>query len=388
MPPARDVNVKLRAIFDDAGLAPRTRVGFGAALSWGAAVGLAMSTQLLFQPFIWRHYAWDEVLDGWLALAGERLAVTSAIALALAAVSRVATPSRARQPLLWRAALLAAAILFGALAGEALLLLVEPRAAASTHGIAVLTRIGQWAMLAGSISSLWYLWCRNSVDSSAAQAAELRRIAIDRQVMQARLQALRSQIEPHFLFNTLATVRRLHRTEHDKGAQLLVHFLEYLRSALPERPGERRTLGQEIDLVQAYLGIVAVRMAGRLTLAFAVPAALRAVEFPALTVATLVENAIKHGIGPSPQGGEIAVRARLEGEVLEVVVADTGVGFSPNTIGGVGIGLANIRWRLAALYGNHGSLVLGANVPSGVCATMRVPTGTATAAPRRRGGKR
>ena len=139
------------------------------------------------------------------------------------------------------------------------------------------------------------------------QATELRRAQMERQIAQSRLQMLRSQIEPHFLFNTLATVRRLHHTEPAQGAQLLTHFLDYLRLTLPTLHDEGATLGQEIDLVQAYLGVVAVRMSGRLQVSFEVSDELRACEFPALSIATLVENAVKHGIAPAPEGGAIQV---------------------------------------------------------------------------------
>jgi hypothetical protein len=336
------------------------------ALGCGAVVAAAMSTQLLVQPFVWRNFPWDEVLQAWLELTGQRLAVALPIAALIALASRAPAQSA-----LARAALLVAAILAGALAGEAALVLAgsldAPPGAAP-----VLARAAQWALLALSIAALYYLWRRSGMLRAQAQGTELRRARGERELMQAQLQALRSQIEPHFLFNTLATLRRLHQTEPQQGARLLAHFLDYLASTLPRRHQGHGTLGEEVDLVRAYLGMIEVRMAGRLRIELDVPAALHACEFPALTLATLVENAVKHGIGPAPEGGVISVQARrLADARLEVVVADTGVGFSGS--GGSGVGLANIRSRLQTLYGAAGALALAANAPRGVRATMRLP---------------
>jgi Histidine kinase len=337
-----------------------------AALGCGAVVAIAMSTQLLFQPFVWRNFEWDAVLQAWFELAGQRLAV----ALPIAALIALASRRRVRSTLA-RAALLVAVILAGALAGETALVLAgsldAPPGAAS-----VVARAAQWVMLALSIAALYYLWRRGATLREQAQATALHRARSERELVQAQLQALRSQIEPHFLFNTLATLRRLHQTEPQQGARLLAHFLDYLASTLPQRHRGHGTLGEEVDLVRAYLGMIEVRMAGRLRIELDVPAALHAFEFPPLTLATLVENAVKHGIGPRPEGGAITVQARRSSPTqLEVVVADTGVGFTGQ--GGGGVGLANIRSRLQTLYGAAGSLALAANTPSGVRATMRLP---------------
>jgi signal transduction histidine kinase len=337
------------------------------ALACGAVVAIAMSTQLLFQPFVWRNFEWDEVLQAWLELAGQRLAV----ALPIAALIALASRARARAALA-RAALLVVAILIGALAGETTLVLAGSLAAPPGTA-SVVARAAQWSLLALSIAALYYLWRRGAALREQAQATERRRTRSERELVQAQLQALRSQIEPHFLFNTLATLRRLHQTEPQQGTRLLAHFLDYLASTLPQRQQGRGTLGEEVDLVRAYLGMIEVRMAGRLRVELDVPAALHACEFPALMLATLIENAVKHGIGPAPDGGAITVQARrLSDSQLEIVVADTGVGFSGSS-GGSGVGLANIRSRLQTLYGAAGALALAANTPRGVRATMCVP---------------
>ncbi len=334
---------------------------------WGALVALAMSTQLLFQPFVWRHWPWDEVVSAWLDLAGHRLAVALAIAAAVALALHV--PARTATA---RAVLLAGAVALGAVAGESALVMAGSLEA-PPDAASVLVRVLQWAMLSASLAGVFLLWHRTTSMQAEAQALELRKVGAERQIVQARLQALRSQIEPHFLFNTLATVRRLQHTGQGDGARLLSHFLDYLRCTLPDSQQTGSTLGKEVDLVRAYLAVVAVRMDGRLNVAFDVPAALCACEFPPLAAATLVENAIKHGIAPSPQGGAILVQARATDARLEVVVADTGVGFPVASTGGSGIGLANIRARLQTLYGAAGSLQLAANHNGGVRASIRLP---------------
>jgi len=324
-----------------------------------------MSIQFLFQPFVWRNWPVDEVLLGWVDIARDRVVVALMIALALVGIGRL--PAR---HLTSRALMLAGAIVAGALIGE-LILLAGGALEAADHLRLLVARVVRWSAVAGSVAAMFYVWRRVSDARSAAQAVELRRLQIERQIAQARLQVLRSQIEPHFLFNTLATVRRLQHTERAQGSRLLANFLDYLRRTLPALQAERTTLGQEIDLVQAYLGVVEVRMSGRLQTSFAVPAALRACELPPFSIATLVENAVKHGIAPSPLGGMVHVEARRIGDALEVTVADTGVGFSGSA--GTGIGLANIRARLRTLYGSGGRLSVESNVPSGVRARMHLP---------------
>ena len=334
-------------------------------LPWAVLIAVAMSTQFLFQPFVWRNRPVDEVMLGWVEVIRDRVVVALSIALALVLGGRA--PVRT---LGMRSLVLVAAIVFGATAGE-LVLVAFDAPGAPGDARSVFGRALRWSVVAGSVAAMFFIWQRTADARAAMQATELRRAQMERQIAQSRLQMLRSQIEPHFLFNTLATVRRLHHTEPAQGAQLLTHFLDYLRLTLPTLHDEGATLGQEIDLVQAYLGVVAVRMSGRLQVSFEVPDELRACEFPALSIATLVENAVKHGIAPAPAGGAIRVQARRIGATLEVSVADTGIGFSGS--GGSGIGLANIRARLHTLYGDAGVLTLEANEPNGVRACIRLP---------------
>jgi two-component sensor histidine kinase len=201
--------------------------------------------------------------------------------------------------------------------------------------------------------------------------ARLARVAIERQMAESRLQLLQAQIEPHFLFNSLASVKRLHEKEPGGGRALLRNLGDYLRAA--GSAGERREvrLGDEIVLARSFLSIFQVRMGERLRVRIEVPANLESALIPPLMVGTLTENAIKHGIGPRATGGTVVFAARSAEGILEVEVADDGVGFRART--GYGVGLANTRARLETLYGREGSLELVANGGGGVTATIRIP---------------
>jgi sensor histidine kinase YesM len=209
----------------------------------------------------------------------------------------------------------------------------------------------------------------------AVRAASLQ-AALERQVLEARLKLMQAQIEPHFLFNTLATVQHLVNTDAALANRVLASLIRYLRAALPDIRGADSTLAREAELVRAYLEIHAVRMGQRLTFNIDIPVEHARAALPPMMLLTLVENAIKHGIDPSPHGGHIsmvAVRddARQEAVSLIVRVADTGVGIGASSASGVG--LANIRTRLTALFGQTASLTLAENTPQGVIAELRVP---------------
>lgn len=214
-------------------------------------------------------------------------------------------------------------------------------------------------------------------DARAAQAeATAEREALSRQLAQAQLKALQAQIEPHFLFNTLASVDYLIETDPKRASEMQRHLIQYLRAALPQMRGNESWLGREVDLVRAYLEILKVRMEERLRFAVDVPEGLRSAEFPPMMLQSLVENAIRHGVEPKPEGGEVRVSAAVIDGQLEVAVSDSGVGLtaggSPGVPGG-GLGLANIRERLARLYPEHASFELQPLQPGGVAARIRVP---------------
>lgn len=202
---------------------------------------------------------------------------------------------------------------------------------------------------------------------------------INRQITEAKLQALQAQVEPHFLYNTLANVQALTEVEPAAAHKMVGHLIQYLRAALPKMRENTSTVGQEIELVRAYLNILKMRMGERLEFDIDVPVELQTLAFPPLMLPSLVENAIKHGLEPQRTGGHIQITAKTEGSKLLLAVQDTGRGFSEqDTIAGGGVGLANIRERLAALYGDSAKLTLEENRPQGVIAMIEIPTQATT----------
>ena len=201
-----------------------------------------------------------------------------------------------------------------------------------------------------------------------------------RQLAEARLMVMRAQVEPHFLFNTLAHVQALQEIDPPQAGVMLERLISYLRAAMPTMREATSTLGREIEVVRAYLDLLKIRMGDRLRSVINVPVELNHISLPPTMIATLVENAIKHGLEPKQEGGTIAINVRVlpgvngAADTLEVLVADDGLGLGGAETGGTGIGLANTRERLNMLYGGAGELVVEANAPSGVRAILRVPT--------------
>ena len=193
---------------------------------------------------------------------------------------------------------------------------------------------------------------------------------------------LEAQVEPHFIFNTLANMRRLARTEPARARRMSERFASYLRASLPQMRDSVATLGREVDLACAYLDVQKVRMDRRLAWTVDVPASLRMHPFPSMMLISLVENAIKHGLNPAVDGGTIRIGASAGENALAVSVADTGGGLTRAQ--GSGVGLSNIRARLTAMHGPAASLTLADNVPRGMVATIEMPlaqSARATVAP-------
>jgi len=204
---------------------------------------------------------------------------------------------------------------------------------------------------------------------SAEASAEME--SLRRQVTEAQLQTLQAQVEPHFLFNTLAAVEHLTETDPPRATVMLQHLIAFLRGSLPNMREHSTSLGREVDLCQSYLAIMQIRMEDRLKVSIDVPEALRGLSFPPMMLQSLVENAIKHGLEPKPEGGALALSARLQDGRLRVTVADTGLGMAESAP--QGIGLSNIRDRLKRLYGNTAALVLAPNAPAGAHITIEIP---------------
>ena len=208
----------------------------------------------------------------------------------------------------------------------------------------------------------------------AAERLHLARIGnaqLDRQIAEVRLQRLQSQIEPHFIFNCLASVKRLYEKDMQAARGLMLHLVEYLDVAGSRSAHAETTVADEMRLARSMLAIFKVRMGARLSVTYDVPPELEAARVPPLMVGTLIENAIKHGIAPRAAGGRIGIRVRLEGDTLEVTVTDDGVGFQQAS--GWGIGLANTRARLRTLFGAAAELRLQRGDAGGVTAAIRLP---------------
>jgi len=248
----------------------------------------------------------------------------------------------------------------------------------------------EWSWVAYTTTLWWLLGCTGYglLHLALVERADLERLAAARQArealaaqqMEAELSALQAQIEPHFLFNTLANVKRLYDVAPGRGRDMLASLIAYLQTALPGMRRQRATLGDEVDRVQHYLAILQMRMGERLRFDIDAPAALRDAEMPPMVVATLVENAIKHGLSPLPEGGRLWVTAReADDGRLVVDVRDDGRGFVG--AGGSGVGLANTRARLLALYGQSAYLALEVAEPRGVLARVCLPLRRGAAAP-------
>jgi len=201
--------------------------------------------------------------------------------------------------------------------------------------------------------------------------AEKRSAEADKRSVEAQLKLLQAQIEPHFLFNTLANLAGLIPADPALASHLLEVLNRYLRASLRRTRAEGGTLGDELDLLEAYLEVFRIRLGERLTYQIAATPALRALPFPPMLLQPLVENAIRHGIEPCIQGGSIRIAAAREAGALRLTVRDTGAGLGD--IPGSGFGLDNVRARLAALFGPAGSMEVAEPPEGGVLATLSLP---------------
>jgi signal transduction histidine kinase len=201
---------------------------------------------------------------------------------------------------------------------------------------------------------------------------ELERSRLEKLALDARLDLLQAQIEPHVLFNTLANVQALVESGSPNAARVLQSLVAYLRAAMPRLHEREPTLGDELQLVRAYLELMQMRMPDRLRFDIDVPAALHGQRFMAMALLTLVENAVRHGIDPCEQGGRIDIGARADVRGLHLWVSDDGVGMAEDAPAGTG--LANLRDRLAHFHRPAARLELRENQPRGLHAEIVIPT--------------
>ncbi|HTY51025.1 MAG TPA: histidine kinase [Steroidobacteraceae bacterium] len=240
-----------------------------------------------------------------------------------------------------------------------------------------------FAALGGAVALLAYLrehrrW------QGAQQARALAQLRRQKSESDLRLSVLQAQVEPHFLFNTLSSVHALIRQDPARAEATVEALVDHLRATMPRL---RRsldealtTLAEQIEVCRSYLGVMQVRMGARLRWSIDLPPALAGCEFPPLLLISLVENAIKHGLEPRPQGGNLVISACVDAgqqAQLAVSVTDDGVGLRPGAAGGVG--LANVRAQLEARYQGHASLTLRPRAAGGAIATIRIPCTRAAA---------
>lgn len=207
-----------------------------------------------------------------------------------------------------------------------------------------------------------------ALSSAVLKQDELRHKALDSQ-----LRILQAQIEPHFLFNTLANVRHLYRSSVVEGEQMMDHLILYLRSTLEELRSEASNVSKEMDLAFHYLAIMKIRMGDRLSFAFINSEEVATCAFPPAMLISLVENAIMHGLN-NRADGKLSISAARDGQSLRITVLDNGAGLS--SVQGSGVGLSNIRQRLEAIYGNRAWLEVGALQTGGFMASIVVPLST------------
>lgn len=234
-----------------------------------------------------------------------------------------------------------------------------------------------WVLASAVIKAMYK--GRIQAEVKAAQATEnAESEALKRQVVEARMAAMQAQVEPHFLFNTLASIDHLIETDPPRASQMQKNLIALLRASMPtmreaNANGGVRDLGRELAVIRPYLEILKVRMEERLQTEIDVPEGLLSAEFPPMMIQGLVENAIKHGLEPKAEGGTLKVKAEIVHGKLAVTVADTGLGFGRAATSGTGVGLANIRERLQLLHGNRASVTVTENQPSGTVVTITVP---------------
>lgn len=231
---------------------------------------------------------------------------------------------------------------------------------------------GEPNSVVGSILFALLVWFLFSVYFSTRH----QKLAAERRAAQAQLRLLQGQMEPHFLFNTLANIVSLMDADPPRAKLMLESFTDYLRASLGSLRDAEQTLGDELDLIAAYLRVVKVRMEERLEYHIEVPAALRTLRLPALSLQPLVENAVVHGLEPKIEGGHVWITARCGAGSLAISVTDDGLGLDAarNSVSrGTGTALNNIRERLRQTHGDAGRLQIEPSVPHGVRATLTLP---------------
>lgn len=245
--------------------------------------------------------------------------------------------------------------------------------------------VAVFSLMVSSLLCATFIVRTRQMQAEAALAAQQQRARdAERLAMQAQLRMLQAQIEPHFLYNTLANAVGLIAPAPDKARLLLERLIDYLRASLAESREQEIRLGRELATIEAYLDLMKVRMGDRLRYRIDCPEALTQQPLAPMLLQPLVENAIQHGLEPKIDGGEIAIAVRAEAGILRIDITDTGQGFAPGAQPrpGGGVGLANLRERLASLYGGAAHLAIADNPAGGVMASLHLPLNDTAASTR------
>lgn len=273
--------------------------------------------------------------------------------------------------------LVAGAVIIGSVVGAflgALAAGIDPLIFLERHGY--LIRVLLLGIMFGSIITyIFTSWQRIEVSEAQIQEERIKRLTSEKQMAETNLKVLQAQIEPHFLFNTLSNILSLLDTDTPKAKSMLGDFIQYLRNSISKMREESTTLGQEIEMIESYLNIFKVRMGSRLRYRIDLPKDLEDFPFAPMLIQPLVENAIKHGLEPRIEGGEIYIGAAEKDGMLRLEVVDTGLGFQEDRE--FGMGLANIRERLQSVYRDQGRLIVEENQPHGLRAIIEVAHGRA-----------
>ena len=235
----------------------------------------------------------------------------------------------------------------------------------------IIVMAGSSLIISALLAAVFFVREREARVEAALERERARAERVEREAALATLRALQAQIEPHFLFNTLANVASLIDSDPALSKRMLERFIRFLRASLAATREETTTLGDEGELIDAYLAVMQVRMGSRMRHEVRVDPALAGLRVPPMLLQPLVENAIRHGLEPRVEGGEVRVDARRDGTDVVLEVCDTGVGFASTTRGGTG--LTNIRDRLRLIYGGRGSLEVKENPGGGTIVSLRVP---------------
>jgi hypothetical protein len=262
-------------------------------------------------------------------------------------------------------ALSAAGITAGFFAGNALAAALMGKPYGTLYGSRSLGAIA-FTVFAGVVATAYFL------NRERVARLHLRAETVERGAAEARLKLLQAQIEPHFLFNTLANLHTLIASDPARAQKMLEHLNDYLRATLDAARRDSGTLGEEFALLRGYLEVLAIRMGPRLAFTLSLPEELAGFAIPPMLLQPLVENAVKHGLEPKIDGGRVDVTAELIGGNVVVRISDSGLGLGNSSTKGTGVGLSHVLARVAATYGAKGSVKIE-NRSDGVTATVTLP---------------